>query len=428
VAFAELFARSAHVMALAGRRAGAHLAILRDDHPDIVELVRARRDDPDRFPQLGFAVGVSDALLRAARDDAPWSLRHERSGTVRIPARDLLLEIARAILETGDPTLLFLDRIEQDNPTPALGRLRATNPCGEQPLLDGESCVLGSLQLPRFLRSDGSLDETRLGAAARDAVRFLDDAIEINVWPDDAIARAARRTRKVGLGVMGTADVLLRRGLAYDAPEARTFIDRVMRCIEREAQVATVALADERGAFPAWERGLRSRNATTRAVAPTGTLRLLAGCSAGIEPFLDPCVTLAYEGRELAWTDGWLLDWLGGRIDEPGVALQALAAGERHEVLPRLAEQDRRLLRRAFEIAPTDQLAMQACAQRSVDGAVSKTVHIDPVATPAPAELLGWVEQAHRLGCKGVAFYRGAARRGPARIDLDTACGHECER
>jgi len=207
VAFAELFARSARVMGMAGRRAGAHLAILCDDHPDII--------------------GVSDRLLCAVRKNESWELRHARSATGRIAARDLLGEIAESILETGNPTVLFLDRIEIDNPTPALGRLRATNPCGEQPLLSGESCVLGSLQLPAFLGQDGAIDETRLSRAVRDAVRFLDDALTVNTWPDDEIALASQRTRKVGLGVMGLADLLLLRGLPYDRPEARDLVSHV---------------------------------------------------------------------------------------------------------------------------------------------------------------------------------------------------------
>ncbi len=422
VAFAELFARSAHVMGMAGRRAGAHLAILRDDHPDVVEFVRAKREAPDRFPQLGLAVSISDALLNAAENNAPWTLRHASGAADRIAASDLLREIAESILETGDPTLLFRDRIEADNPTPALGALRATNPCGEQPLLSGESCVLGSIRLPSFTARDGTLDEPHLCRTVRTAVRFLDDALEVNAWPDDEIAFASRRTRKLGLGVMGLADVLLQSGLPYDQPEARKLASRVLGLIAREADAATAALAEARGHFPACERGPLRRNATTRALAPTGTLCLLAGCSPGIEPFLAPRVTLTTERGELAWTDEPLRDWLARRTSDPKPVLDGLAAGRPHGELPGLSAADRVLLRRAWEIPAAAQLAMQAAAQRCVDGAVSKTVQLDTANAPTPAALATWIQRARDLGCKGVAFYCRAETTATARIDLRTAC------
>ncbi|HXV36858.1 MAG TPA: ribonucleotide reductase N-terminal alpha domain-containing protein, partial [Myxococcota bacterium] len=422
VAFAELFARSAHVMALAGRRAGAHLAILRDDHPDIVEFVRAKRAAPERFPQLGFAVAISDALLRAARDGAMWPLQHAGRRVNQVAAGELLRELARSILATGNPTLLFADRIEADNPTPALGRLRATNPCGEQPLLSGESCVLGSLPLPAFTSREGTLDEASLREAVRAAVRFLDDTLDVNAWPDHEIALAAQRTRKIGLGVLGLADVLLQRNLRYDAPEARAFASSVVALIAREADAATAALGAERGPFPAWESGPARRNATTRALAPTGTLCLLAGCSPGIEPFLAPRVALRTEHGDLEWTDTPLLDWLAQRTADLKAALDALAAGTPYRALPGLSDGDRALLRRAVEIAPEDQLAMQAALQRHVDGAVSKTVQLDPARAAAPDALVGWIQLARELGCKGAAFYCDTGASRSAQIDLRAAC------
>lgn len=317
--------------------------------------------------------------------------------------------------------MLFRNRIEADNPTPALGALRATNPCGEQPLLSGESCVLGSIRLPSFTGPDGALDEPRLCQTVRDAVRFLDDSLEVNAWPDDDIARAARRTRKLGLGVMGLADVLLQSGLAYGRPEARERTGHILGLIAREADAATAALGEERGHFPACERGPLRRNATTRAIAPTGTLCLLAGCSPGIEPFLAPRVALMTERGELAWTDEPLLEWLAGRVADPKPVLDALAAGHPHRELPELSAADRLLLRRAWEIPADDQLGMQVSAQRSVDGAISKTVQLDAAAPPTPAALAKWVQCARELGCKGVAFYCRAETTA-ARIDLRAAC------
>jgi ribonucleoside-diphosphate reductase alpha chain len=210
MAFIELFAHSARLNALSGRRPGAHLAILRADHPDIVEFLRARSRHPESLVGVGFAVAVSDALLAAAAAGDEISLRDPRgASTGRVAARDLLREIAAVIRTTGEPTVLFLDAIQAANPAPHLGAIEATNPCGEQPLLPGESCVLGSLQLPAFADGAGVLDAERLADAARDGVRFLDDVVEVNRYPDEDIARVTRRTRKVGLGLMGFADWLL---------------------------------------------------------------------------------------------------------------------------------------------------------------------------------------------------------------------------
>ncbi len=422
VAFTELFACSAHVMGMAGRRAGAHLAILRDDHPDIVEFARAKRDAPGNFPQLGFAIALSDKLLRAARDDEIWELRYERAVVGHIAARALLHEIAESILDVGDPTLLFVDRIDADNPTPSLGALRATNPCGEQPLLSGESCVLGSIHLPALLSRDGELDEAALARTVQEAVRFLDDAVTVNRWPDAEIAHATLQTRKVGLGIMGIADLLLLRGLPHDSPEAREYVDRILARIAHGANAASLTLGTERGAFPAWERGPRQRNATTRALAPTGTLRLLAGCSPGIEPFLAPCVTLQSDHGELFWSDRWLCKWLETHCSNRDGVLEALAAERPHTELPGLSEANQALLRRAWEISSDDQLAMQATAQRWVDGAVSKTVHLDVNHSPTPATVVRWIQRARQLDCKGVAFYRHDGTSGPVSIDLRASC------
>ncbi len=409
LAFIELFAHSARINSLSGRRPGAHLAVLRDDHPDVLALVRAAATAGSALAGVGLAIGVGDRLLEAARLDRAHALRDPAGGAAgALRARDLLAAIARAILASGQPTLLFLDAIAAANPAPELGPLEATNPCGEQPLLPGESCVLASLHLPAFADARGALDLAALAGAARDSVRFLDDVVEVQADPDPRCAEASRRTRKVGLGVMGFADLLLRRGSPYGGPDSEKLADEVMGLVAGEALRASEALAEVRGAYPAWRGpGRARRNATLLAVAPTGTLCLLAGCNASLEPLLDPVRRVRSRGRELRWVNASLAAWLA-----------ALEAGLPAEALPGLDPRDRALLRRAGEIPPETQIALQARFQRHVDGAVSKTVHLPAGADPA--RVVSCIELARRLGCKGVAFYRAGLRPG-ACIECDAA-------
>jgi ribonucleoside-diphosphate reductase alpha chain len=420
VAFAELAAHSARVNSLAGRRAGAHLAILSDSHPDVLAFVESARE-VEALRGVGLAVGVSDALLEAARRGADHPLRDPRGRDAgAVPARTLLAALASAILETGNPTLLFLDAIAEANPAPHLGAIRATNPCGEQPLLPDESCVLGSLVLPAFADDAGRLDLPALDGATREAVRFLDDVIDVTVFPDEACAAASRRTRKVGLGVMGFADLLLRRGEPYGGEASERTATEVMSRIAAAARAESEALAAERGPFPASQGGAPRRNASLLAVAPTGTLRLLAGCSGGLEPWLQPVLAVETEtGETHRWIDRWLLPWLGARAAAPDELVDALERGVPTATLPGLDPSDRPLLRRAHEIPAEAQLALQARFQACTDGAVSKTVHLPPEASPQ--RVVELIHRARALGCKGAAFWRGASlapvgclRCGPA--------------
>jgi len=406
VAFAELAAHSARINALSGRREGAHLIVLADSHPDILAFVEAARE-AEALRSAGLAVGVSDALLDAARRNAFHPLRDPRGAPAgSIAARELLDAIAAAIRDTGNPTLLFLDAIAAGNPTPRLGALRASNPCGEQPLLPDESCVLGSLALPAFCDDAGRIDFAALAESARLAVRFLDDVVEVTGHPDPRCAAAARRTRKVGLGVMGFADLLLLRGEVYGSPASLRCAEQVIARVAREADRASEALAAERGAYPAREADARERrNASLLAIAPTGTLRLLAGCSGGIEPWIDPVVSVeTADGATHRWVDRTLLGWLETRAPAPDAVLDALAAGSASEQLPGLGPMQRCLLLRAHEVPAEQQLQLQARFQAHVDGGVSKTVHLGPDATAE--QIVSLIQRGRALGCKGVAFWR----------------------
>jgi ribonucleoside-diphosphate reductase alpha chain len=413
VVFAALTAHSARVNALAGRREGAHLVILADTHPDVLAFVEAARE-VDAMRGAGLAVATSGALLDAARRDAPHALYDPRGKPAgSVSARALLEAIAEAIRDTGNPTLLFLDAMAAGNPVPHLGPLRATNPCGEQPLLPGESCVLGSLVLPAFADASGAVDFEALAAATREAVRFLDDVVDATCNPDPASEEASKRTRKIGLGVMGFADLLLLRGERYGSPESEQTATQVIERIAREARRASEALATERGAFPAFEGpGAPRRNATLLAIAPTGTLRLLAGSSGGLEPWIAPVVrTVPAGGEAVRWIDRWLLGWLEARGAGSAAVVDALEAGRGGDALPGLDPADRALLRRAEEIPPEAQLALQARFQAQVDGAVSKTVHLP--ADASAEDVVALIHRAHALGCKGVAFWRASTAPAP---------------
>ncbi|HXK25365.1 MAG TPA: ribonucleotide reductase N-terminal alpha domain-containing protein [Myxococcota bacterium] len=423
-AFVELYAQSARTNALAGRRAGAHLAVLRDDHPDVLDFVGLRRERGDALRGIGLALGVNDALLDAARQDREHALR-DASGRAcgALSAGRLLREIALSIHEHGDPTLLFLDRIAADNSLPELGRIEATNPCGEQPLLPDESCVLGSLALPAFADARGRLDAARLRAAVGDAIRFLDDVIEVSVFPDARLARAARHTRKLGLGLMGFAGLLLRRGEVYGSAESLATGDELMCLVAQASDAATRALAGERGGHPACRSDPARRNATCLAIAPTGTIRLLAGCSGGLEPLLAPVVRVRAEGGELRWSDVEVERFLAERgAREP--ALAALAAGVPAAELPGLDADARALLRRGHEVDAEAQLALQGVFQRHVDGAISKTLHLPSGTGLERIEAL--VFRAREQGCKGAAFFVGGSLAAP-EIELGALSCTECE-
>ena len=413
VAFVRLFAHSARVNRLSGRRPGAHLAVLAVGHPDAPDFVAAAGDE--RLAGMGLALGLTDAFLAAAARGDRFRLEHARGAGRQLDASELLERVCERIVATGQPSLLFLDTIEAANPTPWLGAIHATNPCGEQPLLPGESCVLGSLCLPAFADARGRLDRRALAGAIAEAVRFLDDVVQVSRFPTPEIERATLRTRKVGLGFMGLADLALLRGLEYGSPECHALVDELARQFATGARTATEALAAERGPCPAHDGvGPARRNAAVLAIAPTGTLRLIAGCSGGLEPFIHPVRRVEHDRGSALWVDRWLLDWLRKRSADEAELLRALEDGVAASALPGLDEGERRLLRRGAEIEPMQQVHVQAVAQAHVDGAVSKTVHLPADVTPAQVRAL--VLSAHRTGCKGIALYRVDAPAAPCAL------------
>jgi len=416
VSFMRIFDCATENIKAGGRRRGANMAVLRVDHPDILEFVGAKRDGRS-FGNFNLSVGVTDGFMEAVERGEGYALRHPGTGrpTGRVQAREVFDRIVAAAWGTGDPGLLFLDAIDRANPLPALGSIEATNPCGEVPLLPYESCVLGSVNLANMVQpgpAEPDVDWDRLRQAVHVGVRFLDDVIEVNREPLPEIAEATRASRKVGLGVMGFAECLILLGVPYDSADAVAWADRLMAFIAGEARTASRELAERRGVFPSWPRsvfaetGERLRNATRLSVAPTGTIAIIAGTSGGIEPLFALAYRRAHTlgGPPLTEVNPILLR----RIQELGLprepVLEELLARGRLGGASGAPEALQRLFVTALEIPPKQHLLVQQAFQRHVDNAVSKTINLAEAAgADAVAEVY---HQAWRLGLKGITVYR----------------------
>jgi ribonucleoside-diphosphate reductase alpha chain len=420
VSFMRVFDCATENIKQGGRRRGANMGLLRVDHPDILEFVEAKLDGRS-LQNFNLSVGVTDRFMEAVEAGESYGLVHPSSSRVvtRVGAREVFDRIVDSAWRTGDPGLLFLDAVNRANPTPALGQIETTNPCGEVPLLPYESCVLGSINLANMVRTAGRetrMDWERLRHAVHTGVRFLDDVVEVNREPLVEIGEMTRGNRKIGLGVMGFAECLIFLGVSYDSEDAIAWADRLMGFIAQEATNASRDLADHRGVFPNWDEsvyatsGERVRNATRLSVAPTGTISIIAGTSSGIEPLF----ALAYR-REHTLGGGPLIEVNPifrryveeHRLDGNQLFDAILAKGHLRDV-PGIPEDARRLFVTAAEVSPRQHLRIQQAFQRHVDNAVSKTINLPEEAEPeevAQAYLEAW-----RLGLKGITIYRSGSK------------------
>jgi ribonucleoside-diphosphate reductase alpha chain len=416
VSFLSVFDTAAAVLSEGGRRRGASMAVLDVSHPDIVEFVDAKAEG-GTLEHFNLSVGMSDRFVQGVLHGREHHLVNPRTKKVvtTIGAAELFDRICTAAWRGGDPGVLFLDRINRDNPVPSLGRIEATNPCGEVPLLPYESCDLGSINLSRFVER-GRVDFDRLGATVHLAVRFLDDVIDVSHYPVAALEAPARASRKIGLGVMGLAEMLASLGIPYDSPGAVRLAARVMGFVQREARRASASLASKRGAFPLYDQSrLRNRaggplrNAQLTSVAPTGTISLIAGTTSGIEPMFALFYQRHVLGRDflesnplfdrVARERGFYSDDLMAEVERTGTVrqLRAVPADVRDAFVT------------ALEIPPSWHLEMQAAVQRHVDAAVAKTVNLPAEATVADVRavyLSAWQQRV-----KGVTVYRDRSRR-----------------
>ncbi len=405
-----------------GKRDGANMAVMDVHHPDILEFISCKTEE-GRIHNFNISVGASDEFMNAVRDDAEYELREPRTGEVTgtLGAREVFGRIIAGAWRNGEPGMVFLDAVNRDNPTPQLGRMTATNPCGEQPLLPYESCNLGSINLARFVvEIDGrpTVDYARLRDVVRTATRFLDNVIDANSYSVTRIEEMTRATRKIGLGIMGFADLLMELRIPYDSTEGVDLGRRLMRTVREQSDAMSAELAARRGSFPAWGESRYGpggedrpmRNACRLTVAPTGTISMIAGCSSGCEP----AFALSYHkhnilgGESLIYVDRAFERAAreGGFYSEE--LMEYLADGGSIQDRDDVPDWAKRTFVTASDISPEYHVRMQGAFQESVDSGISKTINFPNSATERDVEtayLLAW-----RLGCKGITVYRAGSR------------------
>lgn len=426
VSFLRIFNTATEQIKQGGTRRGANMGILRVDHPDIVDFIRAKEREGE-FNNFNLSVGLTEAFMQAVECGADYELRLPTTGDIagKLPAREIFDLLVKKAWQSGDPGIIFLDRINRDNPTPDQGEIESTNPCGEQPLLPFEACNLGSINLSCFYvpghnsepdPAENGVDWQGLSRTVHLAVRFLDNVIDASRFPLPMINETVRRNRKIGLGVMGFADLLYELNVAYDSPEGVALGERLMAFIQDEGHKASAQLARERGPFPAWATSAYAtrgegpyRNATVTTIAPTGTLSIIAGCSSGVEPLFALCFTRnILDGERLMEINPYFEAALADAGLTTAELMESVAAKGSIQDMDFLPAPLRKTFVTAMDIAPVWHLRMQAAFQRHTDNAVSKTVNLPNSATEKEIYDIYWL--AYQEGCKGVTVYRDGCK------------------
>jgi ribonucleoside-diphosphate reductase alpha chain len=411
----SIFDQATGVIVQGGRRRGANMGVLRCDHPDIVDFIEAKTE-PGKFTNFNLSVGITEKFMRAVKQDRNFSLINPRTAKTvsRIKARSLFDLIVNAAWRSGEPGLVFLDEINRHNPTPAIGTIEATNPCGELPLLAYESCNLASINLAKMIK-DASVDWQKLKETVAWGVRFLDDVIEVNNYPLEKIKQTTLGNRKIGLGVMGFADMLIALGIAYNSAEAVNFTEKLMRFIHAESLAASAQLAEERGTFPNFPKSiyvkenLRLRNATVNTIAPTGTISIIAGCSSGLEPlFAISFIRNVLSGAKLFEINPLFEAAAEKRGFINKDTLTAIAETGSLQNINQIPDDIKRVFVTAFDIKPLEHLRIQAAFQKHTDNAVSKTINLPADSTTQDVRDIYLM--AHKLKCEGITVYRYGCR------------------
>jgi len=416
ISFMNIFDVATETIKQGGTRRGANMGILRIDHPDIERFITCK-NDTKRLTNFNISVGLTDAFMDAVREKADFPLINPRTGEeVKKVRADALFDlIVQSAWATGEPGIIFLDAVNRDNTLPHLGEIEATNPCGEQPLLPYESCNLGSLNLAKVVK-DGTIDYTLLRRIVHTAVHFLDNVIDANNFPLEVIKEHTLDNRKIGLGVMGFADMLIQLGLPYNSDDAVALGEEVMAFIQKEARQASAALADRRGNFKYYAgsrfdgNGVgRMRNGTTTTIAPTGTISIIAGCSSGIEPlFAVSYVRRVLEGTELVEVNPYFEELAKERGFYSTELMRQIAQTGSIRDFQEIPRDVRRLFVTAHEVSPQWHIRLQAAFQKFTDNAVSKTVNFPHQANPEDVRQVYLM--AYEMGLKGVTIYRDGSR------------------
>ena len=414
VSFMTVFDTATEAVKQGGTRRGANMGILRVDHPDVLNFITAK-DHNSRFNNFNISVAITDNFMQAVKENSDYDLINPRTKKVvkSLNAREVFDLIVNHAWKNGEPGIVFIDRINSTNPTPKIGEIESTNPCGEQPLLPYESCNLGSINLARIVK-DSEVDYRKLKKLVWKSVHFLDNVIDVNKYPIQKIADTTRSNRKIGLGVMGWADMLIQMSVPYNSDKAIQLAEEVMGFIQREGKNASAALAEERGVFPNYPESIydgkiKQRNATVTTIAPTGTLSILAGCSSGVEPlFAVSFVRTVMEGTKLLEVNPYFEKVAKERGFWSRELMEKIAEKGSLHGFQEIPEDVRAVFLTAHDISPMEHIAMQAAFQKYVDNAVSKTVNFSHSATTKDVEDVYLF--AYDLGCKGVTVYRDGSR------------------